>query len=43
MSTHHRLNKNTIKKIKLDKRNKDVRSVGEHKKCAIQKYSNETV
>ena len=41
MSTQRRLNKITMKKIKLDKVNKDVSSVAEYKRCAILRYCNE--
>ena len=41
MSTLHRLNKDTNKKIKLDEVNKIVSSVGENKRCAILKFYNE--
>ena len=41
MSTQHSLNKNTIKKIKLDEVDENVSSVVEYKRCAILKYCNE--
>ena len=41
MSTQHSLNKNTIKKIKLDEVDENVSSIAEYKKCAILKYCNE--
>ena len=41
MSTQHSLNKNTIKKIKLDEVNKYVSRFAEYKRCAILKYCNE--
>ena len=41
MSTLHRLNKDTIKKTKLDEVNEIVSSVRENKRCAILKYCDE--
>ena len=43
MSTQHRLNKITKKKIKLYEVNEDVSSVTEYKRCAILKYCDEIV
>ena len=41
MSTQPRLNKITIKKIKLDEIFEDLGSVVEYKRCAILKYCDE--
>ena len=41
MSTLHRLNKYTNKKVKLDEVNEILSSIAEYKRCAIVKYCNE--
>ena len=41
MSTQYSQNKNTIKKIKLDKVDENVGSIVEYKRCAILKYCKE--
>ena len=38
MSTHHSQNKDTTKKIKLDKVDENISSIAEYKRCAILKY-----
>ena len=43
MSTQYSQNKNTTKKIKLDKVDKNVSSIAEFKRLAILKYCNGNV
>ena len=41
MSIQHCRSKNTTKKIKLDKVDKDISSIAEYKRCAVLKYCKE--
>ena len=41
MSTKHSQNKNTTKKIKLDKVDENVSSIAQYKRCAVLKFCNE--
>ena len=42
MSINHSLNKNSIKKIKLEEADENVRSIAKYKRLAILKFCNES-